>query len=141
MWGVIVQSMVRGGLETIVGVTQDPSFGPLILFGYGGIYTELYKDTAFRIHPLTDLDAKEMIRSVTAYQLLEGWRGTKRADIESMEDLLLRISAMVEDLPHIIELDLNPVKLKAEGKGYSVVDARIMVSEPDMEQYYDMRAR
>lgn len=133
MWGVIVQNMIMGGLETIVGVTQDPSFGPLILFGYGGVYTELYKDTAFRIHPLTNLDAREMIRSVTAYRLLEGWRGAKRADIESIEDLLLRISAMVEDLPHIVELDLNPVKVKAEGKGYSVVDARIMIAETDLD--------
>ena len=129
MWGVIVQKMVKDGLETIVGVTQDPSFGPLILFGYGGVYAELYKDVTFRIHPLTDLDAREMIRSVTAYKLLEGWRGAKRADIESIEELLLRISAMVEDLPHIVELDLNPVKVKAEGKGYSAVDARIMISE------------
>ncbi len=131
MSGVLVQSMIRGGLETIVGVTQDPSFGPLVLFGYGGIYTELYRDVSFRIHPLTDLDAREMIRSVTAYQLLEGWRGAKRADIESLEDLLLRISAMVEDLPQIVELDLNPIKVKAEGSGYYVVDARIMISEAE----------
>ena len=130
MRGVIVQKMIRGGLEVIVGVTQDPSFGPLILFGYGGIYTELYKDVAFRIHPLTDLDAKEMMRSVKAYQLLEGWRGAKRADIESIEELLMRISAMVEDIPQIVELDLNPVKVKVEGKGYAAVDARIMLSEP-----------
>ncbi len=133
MWGVIVQKMIKGGLEMIVGVTQDPSFGPLILFGYGGIYTELYRDVAFRIHPLTDLDAKEMMRSVKAYQLMEGWRGDKRADIESIEDLLLRISAMVEDLPNIVELDLNPVKVKVAGKGYSVVDARIMISEASAE--------
>ncbi len=133
MGGVIIQKMIKGGLETIVGVTQDPSFGPLILFGYGGIYTELYKDVAFRIHPLTDIDAKEMIRSITAYKLMEGWRGAKRADIESIEELLLRISIMVEDLPHIVELDLNPVKVKAEGKGYSAVDARIMISEPVIE--------
>ena len=86
---------------------------------------------SFRIHPLTDLDAKEMIRSIKAYQLLEGWRGARRADIESLEDLLLRISTMVEDLPQIVELDLNPIKVKAEGRGYYVVDARIMISEAE----------
>jgi len=111
-------------------VTQDPSFGPLILFGYGGIYTELYRDVAFRIHPLTDLDAREMIRSVKAYQLLEGWRGGKRADIEALEELLLRISALVEDLPQVMELDLNPVKVKAAGKGCLALDARILLAEP-----------
>lgn len=131
MYGVIVQKMIKGGMEMIVGVTQDPSFGPLILFGYGGVYTELYKDVTFRIHPLTDLDAREMVRSVKAYELLKGWRGGKRADIESVEELLLRISAMVEDVPHIVELDLNPVKVLAEGKGYAAVDARIMLSEPE----------
>ncbi|NQT73319.1 MAG: GNAT family N-acetyltransferase [Chloroflexi bacterium] len=133
MGGVIVQNMIKGGLEVIVGVTQDPSFGPLILFGYGGIYTELYKDVAFRIHPLTDLDTSEMVRSTKAYKLLEGWRGAKRADVESLEELLLRISAMVEDIPQLVELDLNPVKVKAEGKGYSVVDARIMISDVSLK--------
>ena len=125
--GVTVQEMVSGGVEVIVGVTQDPSFGPLILFGSGGIYTELFKDVAFRIHPLTDVDAAEMARSVKVSRILEGWRGSKRYDIESVEDLLLRISAMVDDLPEIVELDLNPVKVLGEGKGYLVVDARVLV--------------
>ncbi|MFO8010336.1 MAG: GNAT family N-acetyltransferase [Dehalococcoidia bacterium] len=131
MGGVIVQKMVKGGLEMMAGVTQDPSFGPLIVFGYGGIYTELYKDVTFRIHPLTDLDAREMVRSIKAFELLEGWRGSKRADIESIEDMLLRISAMVEDIPEITELDLNPLKVKAAGKGYTVVDVRIMIAEAE----------
>ena len=99
MQGVIIQEMITGGIEVIVGVTQDPSFGPLILFGTGGVYTELFKDVVLRIHPLTDIDAQEMVRSVKAYQLLEGWRGTKPCDTKSLEELLLRVSAMVEDLP------------------------------------------
>ncbi|MDD5191154.1 MAG: acetate--CoA ligase family protein, partial [Dehalococcoidales bacterium] len=127
MQGVTVQPMINSGVETIVGVTQDPSFGPLILFGLGGIYTELFKDIAFRIHPLTDIDAREMVRSVKAYQLLSGWRGSNPSDIPAIEDLLLRVSAMVEDIKEIKELDLNPVKVQEMGKGYVAVDARILV--------------
>ncbi|MBI4332528.1 MAG: GNAT family N-acetyltransferase [Chloroflexi bacterium] len=126
--GVIVQPMVRGGVEVIVGVTQDPAFGPLMMFGMGGVQAELFKDVNFRIHPLTNVDAAEMIRSVKAFQLLEGWRGAPPSDIEALEDLLLRVSAMVEDLPRISELDLNPVKVFEAGKGYVVVDARIMLA-------------
>jgi acetyltransferase len=128
MQGVSVQKMVSNGVEIIIGVTQDPSFGPLIMFGMGGIHAELFKDVTFRIHPLTDVDAREMVRSVKAYKLLEGWRGAKASDIPSLEELLLRISAMVEDLPEIEELDLNPVKVLEERKGYAVVDARVMLS-------------
>ena len=128
MLGVTVQQMIPGGVEVIVGVTQDPSFGPLIMLGMGGIYTELFKDVTFRIHPLTDVDAREMVRSVKAYQLLAGWRGAKPSDVGSLEELLLRISAMVEDMPQIVELDLNPVKVLERGKGYVVVDVRVLLS-------------
>jgi acetyl coenzyme A synthetase (ADP forming)-like protein len=128
MQGVVVQQMISGGIETIIGVTQDPSFGPLIMFGMGGIHAELFKDVTFRIHPLTDMDAHEMVRAVKAYQLLEGWRGAKASDIESLEELLLRVSAIVEELPQIAELDLNPVKVLEGDKGYVVVDARILIS-------------
>jgi len=128
MQGITIQKMIPGGIEVIIGVTQDPSFGPLIMFGMGGIYTELFKDVDFRIHPLTNVDAREMVRSVRAYQLLEGWRGAKSSDIKALEDLLLRVSAMVKDLPQIAELDLNPVKALEENSGYVVIDARVMLS-------------
>jgi len=128
MDGVIVQRMIPEGVEAIVGVTQDPSFGPLVMFGMGGIYSELLKDVTFRIHPLTDIDASEMVRSVKAYRLLEGWRGSKPADTEAVEELLLSISAMVEDLPQIHELDLNPVKVLEGRNGYVVIDARVMLA-------------
>jgi len=128
MQGVIIQKMVQGGIEVIVGVTQHPAFGPLIMFGLGGVYAELFKDVTFNIHPLTDLDAHDMVRAVKAYQLLEGWRGSKRADIPSIEDLLLRISALVENHPQVLEMDLNPVKVLSDGNGYLVVDGRILVS-------------
>ncbi|MDO8473675.1 MAG: acetate--CoA ligase family protein [Dehalococcoidia bacterium] len=128
MHGVVVQRMVKEGVEVIVGVTQDPSFGPLVMFGMGGVYAELFKDVAFRLHPLTDVDAADLVRSVKTYRVLEGWRGAGPADIESLEDLLLRVSAMAEDLPQIVELDLNPVKVLGTGKGCLSVDARIMVA-------------
>ena len=128
MQGVAVQQMVPEGIEVIVGLTQDPSFGPLIMFGLGGIYAEFLKDVAFRIHPLTDVDARDMVRSVKAHQLFAGWRGARPTDVAALEDLLLRVSAMVEDLPRIAEMDLNPVKAQEQGKGYVVVDARVLLS-------------
>jgi acyl-CoA synthetase (NDP forming) len=119
--------MVPGGVEVIVGLTQDPSFGPLLMFGLGGIQVELIKDVAFRIHPLTDVDARDMVRSIKGYPLLNGWRGSPPADVEALEQLLLRVSAMVEDIPEIAEMDLNPVKVLSPGEGCCVVDARILL--------------
>ena len=127
MAGVIVQRMVRGGVETIVGVTQDPSFGPLIMFGLGGIYAELMKDVAVRLHPLTDIDARELVGSIKMARLFQGFRGAPLSDTEALEDLLLRLSALVEDVPQIAELDLNPVKVMPKGEGCWVVDARVML--------------
>jgi acyl-CoA synthetase (NDP forming) len=127
MAGVIVQRMVRGGVETIVGVTQDPSFGPLIMFGLGGIYAELMKDVAVRLHPLTDFDARELVGSIKMARLFQGFRGAPLSDTEALEDLLLRLSALVEDVPQIAELDLNPVKVMPKGEGCWVVDARVML--------------
>jgi len=127
MEGVTVQRMVRGGIETIAGVTQDPTFGPIIMFGSGGIYAELIKDVALKLHPLTDLDARELVSSIKMAKLFEGYRGSPPSDIQALEDLLLRLSALVEDIPEVTELDLNPVKVMSQGEGYWVVDARIMV--------------
>ncbi len=127
MEGVTVQPMVKGGIETIVGITQDPSFGPLIMFGLGGIYAELLKDIAVRLHPLTDLDARELVGSIKMAKLFEGFRGSPPSDTPALEELLLRLSALVEDIPEIAELDFNPVKVMPRGEGYWVVDARIML--------------
>jgi len=125
--GVIVQRMLKGGIETIVGVTQDPSFGPLIMFGLGGVYAELLKDVAVRLHPLTDVDAGELVGSIRMAKLFNGFRGSPPSDTPALEDLLLRLSALVEDIPQIAELDFNPVKLMPLGEGYWVVDARVML--------------
>ena len=127
MEGVTVQKMISAGVETIVGMTQDAAFGPVILFGVGGVYAELLKETALRLHPLTDLDARELIGSVCMQKLFEGFRGAPPSDIDSLQDLLLRVSAMVEDVPEISEMDLNPVKVMPKGGGYWVVDFRVML--------------
>lgn len=127
MEGVTVQHMINGGIETIVGVTHDPSFGPLIMFGLGGIYAELIKDVGVRLHPLTDSDARELVRSIKMTNLLDGFRGSPPSDTESLEGLLLRLSTLVEDIPQIAELDFNPVKVMPRGEGYWIVDARIML--------------
>ncbi|MFC1964302.1 GNAT family N-acetyltransferase [Chloroflexota bacterium] len=127
MAGVTVQPMVPGGLEAIAGVTTDPSFGPLIMFGSGGIYAEMIKDVSLRLHPLTDLDARDLVYSIRMSSLFKGYRGSPPLDTESLQDLLLRISAIVEDIPQLQEMDLNPVKVLPRGKGYRVVDARVML--------------
>ncbi|MGI9667766.1 MAG: GNAT family N-acetyltransferase [Acidimicrobiia bacterium] len=125
--GVLVQEFVEGGHEVLVGMVEDPNFGPLIVFGLGGVFVELIGDVAFRIHPLTDVDAREMIGEVKSARLLEGYRGGDPGDIEAVIDTLLRVSALVEDLPEIFEMDLNPVKVGRPGDGVRIVDARIKV--------------
>jgi acetyl coenzyme A synthetase (ADP forming)-like protein len=128
MDGVLVQPMIPGGVELMIGVTQDPAFGPLIAFGLGGIYVEILQDVCFRVTPITDRDAKEMVRSIRGYRLLEGYRGHPPADIPAIEDLLLRVARLVEEVPEISELDLNPVIALAPGQGCLIVDARIHVA-------------
>jgi acyl-CoA synthetase (NDP forming) len=125
--GVLVQQYVEGGHEVLIGMTEDPNFGPLIVFGLGGVFVELIGDVAFRIHPLTDLDAAEMIGEVKSAQLLDGYRGGAAGDVPAVREALLRVSALVADLPEIMEMDMNPVKVAEPGKGLSVVDARIKV--------------
>jgi len=127
--GALVQEFVAGGHEVLIGVTQDPTFGPLIVFGLGGVFVELIGDVAFRIHPITDLDAVEMISEVKSSRLLEGYRGGEAGDLDAVRQALLRVSALVEDLPEIAEMDLNPVKVSGPGRGLTVVDARIRIRE------------
>jgi len=122
-----VQRMYKDGIEAIVGMTQDPSFGPLLMFGVGGVQVELVRDVIFRIHPLTDRDAREMVRGVRAHKLLEGFRGAPPGDVPALEEVLLRISQMIEAHPEIVEMDLNPLKVLPPGEGCVVVDARIAI--------------
>lgn len=125
--GVLVQEFVSGGHEILIGMVEDPTFGPLIVFGLGGIFVELIGDVAFRIHPLTDIDAAEMLQEVKSARLLEGYRGGEPGDIDAVIDTLLRVSALIEDVPEIVEMDLNPVKVGTPGSGVRIVDARIRV--------------
>jgi acetyl coenzyme A synthetase (ADP forming)-like protein len=125
--GVMVQEMVTGGLEVLVGMTEDPAFGPLIVFGMGGVLVELVGDVAFRINPVTDLEAAEMVRSIKSAQLLDGYRSSPAADVDALEQVILRVSALAEAVPEISEMDLNPVKVLAPGEGVVLVDARVHV--------------
>jgi acyl-CoA synthetase (NDP forming) len=128
MEGVLVQPMVAGGTEVMVGVTHDPLFGPLLAFGLGGIYVEVLRDVCFRVTPLTDRDAAEMVRSVRGHKLFEGYRGHPPADVRAVEEVLLRVSRLVEEVPEVCELDLNPVFALPPGQGCRIVDARIRVA-------------
>ena len=125
--GVLVQEFVSGGHEVLIGMTEDPSFGPLLAFGLGGVFVELLGDIAFRIHPLTDVDVADMIGEVKASKLLDGYRGADPGDIPALRDALLRVSALVDGLPEIAEMDLNPVKVLPPGQGLCVVDLRMRV--------------
>ncbi len=127
--GFLVQEMVGDstGKEVILGVAQDPKFGPLLMFGMGGRYVEILRDVVFRVLPMTDVDAHEMVRAIRSYPLLEGIRGDKRVDIELAEELVLRLAQLISDVPTIEELDMNPVILTPKRDGCRVVDARIRV--------------
>ena len=121
--GVSVQKMVGSGVEVIIGMSKDPQFGPVIMFGLGGILVELLKDVSFRVVPLNRRDAAEMIREVKGYPLLDGYRGRERVNVALLEEMILKISDLAERNPEIKELDLNPVIV---GKNSAVaVDARI----------------
>jgi len=127
--GFIVQPMISGGVEMLVGIAHDPQFGPVVACGAGGVLVELMRDIAVRLTPLTRDDASEMIRSLKSYQLLTGFRGSPLCDIAALEESLLRVSAMVEDLPQIVELDCNPIVVRE--KGAVILDARVRVSAPE----------
>jgi acetate---CoA ligase (ADP-forming) len=120
---VIVQPYLKGGAELLAGVVQDPVFGPLVAFGPGGVFAELIGDAAFRIAPLTDLDAEELVTGDKAGRLVAGFRGTPAADPVALADLVLRLGRLAEDFPEVSELDLNPVI--AGPDGCLAVDARV----------------
>jgi acyl-CoA synthetase (NDP forming) len=124
--GVSVQQMARPGTEIIVGVSTDPQFGPVLMFGLGGVLVEVLKDVSFRIIPIVARDARQMIHEIKGFPLLEGYRGQDPADLAALESLLLRVSDFVEKHPEVSELDLNPVFAYKDGA--LAVDARIVLS-------------
>lgn len=127
--GVMVQEMIPQGKEVILGINRDIQFGPMIMFGLGGIYVEVLKDVAFRIAPLSVEEADAMIHDVRSFPLLRGVRGELPVDIGAIRDALLRLSQMTVDFPEIIEADINPLIVCPEGKGAVAVDARITIQE------------
>jgi acyl-CoA synthetase (NDP forming)/GNAT superfamily N-acetyltransferase len=127
--GALVQSMAAPGVETIVGVTSDPSFGPLVMFGLGGVLADLLADQAFRLVPLTDTDADELLAGGRAAPMLAGYRGARPADVGALKDLLLRVAQLADDNPELVELDLNPVVATAQG--VAVLDTKIRVASSE----------
>ncbi len=128
IWGVQLQEMVTGAKEIIIGMNRDPQFGPLIMFGLGGIYVEVLKDVTFRVAPLSALEAREMVSEIRSYHLLQGVRGERASDIDAIVDCILRISQLVTDLPEIVELDINPLLVREAGAGAVAVDMRLVLS-------------
>jgi acetyl coenzyme A synthetase (ADP forming)-like protein len=127
MEGVILQPMMKGGQEVIVGMSQDPVFGPLLMVGIGGVQVELIKDVAFSLHPLMDKDPDYMLSQLKGLPLLTGWRGSPPKDLAALREVLLRFSALVNDFAEIAEMEINPLMVFDEGRGCAVVDARILL--------------
>ncbi|UCE23862.1 MAG: acetate--CoA ligase family protein [Candidatus Zixiibacteriota bacterium] len=128
-FSVAMQRMISGGIETVMGMTIDPSFGPLIMFGLGGIYVEVMKDVSFDINPVTDASAKEMIQSIRSYPLLTGFRGAPPVDLAILEETLLRLSQLVSDFDCFAEIDINPFMASPEKDMCRAVDARFIIKE------------
>jgi acetyl coenzyme A synthetase (ADP forming)-like protein len=131
--GFLVQEMVSGAVEMFVGVTHDPTFGPLIACGAGGTLVELIKDVSVGLTPLTKNDAEQMVQSLKTYQVLEGYRGGPKYDARALEETVLRLGQMVEDIPEVAELDLNPLMVLQDGEGALVVDSRVHVIESSQQ--------
>ncbi len=125
--GESVQKMARPGVEVIIGMSKDAQFGPVLMFGLGGILVEILKDVSFRIVPLTKRDAREMIKEIKGYPLLEGYRGQEPVDVANLEDMILSVSNFVEQNPEVKELDLNPIFAYSDGA--VAVDARVILEE------------
>jgi acetate---CoA ligase (ADP-forming) len=126
--GFEVEAQISGGKEVLVGVQRDPGFGPIVVFGMGGIYVEVLRDVTFRLAPLRQLSAQHMVESVKAFPLLRGVRGEAPSDIPALEEAIERVSQLAVDLPQVAELDLNPMIVRPAGKGVVAVDARVVLA-------------
>jgi acetyltransferase len=126
IWGCQVQEMVTDAREIIIGMNRDPQFGPLVMFGLGGIYVEVLKDVTFRVAPMSRDQATEMVRGIRSYPLLQGVRGQPPADTDAVVNTILRISQLVTDFHQIAELDINPLLVRDEGQGAVAVDMRLI---------------
>ncbi|MFW9966230.1 MAG: acetate--CoA ligase family protein [Candidatus Thorarchaeota archaeon] len=131
--GVFISEFAEMGTEVIVGVTRDPQFGHAIMFGLGGIFVEVLKDVTFRLIPLTEIDAREMISEIKAAKILEGVRGQPPRDVDALVQVIMAVSKMVDENPEINELDCNPTFVYGKGQGALVVDARILIDDPNKD--------
>ncbi len=125
--GILVQEMVPEGLEVIVGATRDPTFGPVLLFGLGGIFVEVLKDVSFRIAPVTKYDAETMLSEIKASKLLEGYRGMPPRDKEALVNIIINLSRFMEEQDSVSDVDLNPIMAFEVGKGAKIADARVLI--------------
>jgi acyl-CoA synthetase (NDP forming) len=139
MTGALVQPMARPGVELIAGAVRDDSFGPLILFGMGGVTAELLGDRGVRVAPLSDVEASELVHSLRCAPLLTGYRGAQPVDVDAIADLLVRLSLLTRDVPEIRELDLNPVI--ASSDRVVAVDARVRVAPVVADRFASDTAR
>ena len=126
--GVLVEKMAPKGQEVIIGMKRDASFGPLMMFGMGGVFVELFKDVAFRVAPLTYADAEEMLKSTKANKLLSGWRGGESYDKEAILQNILSLSQLAVDFPQIEEIEINPLLVLPEGQGALALDCRMILA-------------
>jgi acyl-CoA synthetase (NDP forming) len=124
---VVIQPMVKGGVEMALGMVRDPKFGPMVMCGLGGVFVEVVKDVAFRLPPLSQDDARDMIRNLKGQKLLSGYRGAPSIDIEPLVDALVRVSQLVSDAPYINELDINPFVLCSNSAASRAIDARLVL--------------
>jgi acetate---CoA ligase (ADP-forming) len=136
MDGVLVQPMAHGGLEMVLGMSHDPSFGPVLMAGLGGIYLELFKDVQFALHPVTDREIAQMVDRLRSRPILDGYRGEPARDVDALQQILARLSQMIEENPQIRELDFNPVMVFPKGQGAQVVDVRLRAAPSDPYQEY-----
>ncbi|MGB9711670.1 MAG: acetate--CoA ligase family protein [Dissulfurimicrobium hydrothermale] len=127
IWGCLVQKQIKGDAEVIIGMNRDPQFGPLVMFGLGGIYVEILKDISFRIAPFSKEEALEMISEIRSAGLLYGARGTRRLDIDAIAETLLKVSGLVTEFPEIVEMDINPLVVFEEGWGVMGLDVRFVL--------------
>ncbi len=134
LWGISIQEMIQGGKEVIIGMARDSQFGPVVMFGLGGIYVEVLKDVSFRIAPLSVEDTSEMIQGVRSLPLLQGARGEKPIHIDTIAESLLRLSQLVTDFPEIFELDINPLKVFPQGREPVALDARLTLRKNEVKK-------
>jgi len=132
--GVFITDFVEAGTEVIIGVTKDPQFGHALMFGLGGIFVEVLKDVTFRLIPLKEVDAREMVHEIKASKILQGVRGQPPRDIDALVDIMLSVSEMISENPEINELDCNPTFVYEEGEGALVGDARILIEGSDKKK-------